>query len=421
MQNKRRGPGDTMSRPSHSLPTKHDTPRLDFLHGVVVLELASSVAAPFATQLLADLGATVIKIEKPGQGDDCRSWGPPFLDGESLWFISVNRNKSSVTLNYNHPAGYEVLTELVKKADVVLLNQVPRVQEKLKVDYKRLKAINPQLIHASITGFGLQGSRRNMPCYDLIAEGYSGVMDMTGELGGPPQKIGTPAADLLAGEDAAMAILAALFRKSRRQIGCQIDVSLVESMTRFMSPRLVPYLGSGEPMTRSGATDSVIAIYQVFNTLDLPLTLGLGNNNIWARFWEAVGEENVARQDSYSSNASRREKRSELVEKISDVLKHKGRDEWLKIFADQQVPAGPVYSLAEVAEDADMRKNGFLYQIERNGFQVPQVGMGIRFDGMAEGCDHAPPRLGENTRSILTEYLAMDAQEIDRLESENIV
>ena len=410
-----------MSTPSDSLPTKDDTPRLDFLQGVVVLELASSVAAPFATQLLADLGATVIKIEKPGLGDDCRSWGPPFLDGESLWFISVNRNKSSVTLDYSHPTGYKVLAGLIKKADVVLLNQVPRVQEKLKVDYEQLKAINPEIIHASITGFGLQGPRCNMPCYDLIAEGYSGVMDMTGESAGPPQKIGTPAADLLAGEDAAMAILAALFRKSQRKIGCQIDVSLVESMTRFMSPRLVPYLGSGEPMRRSGATDSVIAIYQAFNTLDLPLTLGLGNNNIWARFWGAVGEKEVATMDIYSSNASRREKRSEVVEKISDILKHKRRDEWLQIFADQRVPAGPVYSLAEVAEDADLRKNGFLYQIERNGFHVPQVGIGIRFDGMTEGCDQAPPRLGENTRAILTEYLAMDAPEIERLKGENII
>jgi crotonobetainyl-CoA:carnitine CoA-transferase CaiB-like acyl-CoA transferase len=410
-----------VSIPSNSLPAKDDSPRLDFLEGVVVLELASSVAAPFATQLLADLGATVIKIEQPGQGDDCRSWGPPFIDDESLWFISVNRNKSSVTLNYSHPAGYKVLTGLIEKADVVLLNQVPRVQEKLKVDYEQLKAINPAIIHASITGFGLQGSRCNMPCYDLIAEGYSGVMDMTGELGGPPQKIGTPAADLLAGEDAALAILAALFRKSRRQIGCQIDVSLVESMTRFMSPRLVPYLGSGEPMTRSGATDSVIAIYQVFNTLDLPLTLGLGNNNIWSRFWEAVGEKEVVASDVYSTNARRREKRSELVEKISDVLKDKSRDQWLQIFSDHRVPAGPVYSLAEVAKDAEHRKNGFLYQIERNGFHLPQVGMGIRFDGASEGCYQAPPRLGEHTRAVLTDYLAMDAQEIERLEDENIV
>src|SRR5690606_23331926 len=194
--------------------------------GIRVLDLTTSVAGPYAGLLLADLGADVVKVERPGQGDDARAWGPPFLDGESLWFLSVNRNKESVTLDYSRPAGHEALLALVAKADIILINQVARSQKKLGIDYASLKAVNPGLIHVSITGFGLTGPNRDLPCYDLIAEGYSGVMDLTGEAQGEPQKVGTPAADLLAGEDAALAALAALVARNRKSAGQEIDISM---------------------------------------------------------------------------------------------------------------------------------------------------------------------------------------------------
>ena len=190
--------------PADALPQKTGSP-LDLLDGVVVIDLTTSIAGPYAGQLLADLGAKVIKIEKPVAGDDCRSWGPPFLDGESLWFLSVNRNKLSVTLDFASALGCQTLRKMIERADVVLLNLVDRAQQKLGIDYASLSAVKKDIIHVSITGFGLRGRRADMPCYDLIAEGYSGVMDMTGEADAQPQKVGTPAADLLAGEDAAMA------------------------------------------------------------------------------------------------------------------------------------------------------------------------------------------------------------------------
>ncbi len=238
-------------------------------------------------------------MEKPGTGDDARAWGPPFLHGESLWFMSVNRGKQSVTLDIAAAAGKDVLRGLVAQCDVFIVNLVGRVQRKLGVDAASLRHLNPGLIHVSLTGFGLAGDRADLPCYDLIAEGYSGVMDLTGEAHSPPQKIGTPAADLLAGQDAAMAVLAALLRRQRDGRGCDIDVSMVESMSRFMTPRLMPYLGSGELSRRAGGGDSVIAIYQVFETSDAPMTLGLGNDAIWKRFWEAVGRPDVATEPAY--------------------------------------------------------------------------------------------------------------------------
>ena len=236
------------------------------------------------------MGATVIKVERPGKGDDCRAWGPPWLDGESLWFLSVNRNKQSVTLDYTNEAGRLVLHDLVKKSDVVIVNLTDRVQKKLGVDHAALSAIKPDLVHLSLSGFGLKGARKDFPCYDLIAEGYSSVMDLTGEADSPAQKVGTPAADLIAGMDSAYAILAALFDRQRSGKGHKLDISMIDSMTRFMSPRIVPYLGGGPVPQRSGARDSVISVYQVFDTADRPITLGLGNDGIFKRFWQAVGQ-----------------------------------------------------------------------------------------------------------------------------------
>jgi crotonobetainyl-CoA:carnitine CoA-transferase CaiB-like acyl-CoA transferase len=297
----------------------------------------------------------------------------------------------------------------------VLLNLVDRAQRKLGVDYASLIVNKIDLIHVSITGFGLSGSRADMPCYDLIAEGHSGVMDMTGEADAQPQKIGSPAADLLAGEDAAMAAMAAIIRRQRTGQGCQIDISMVESMTRFMAPRLLPFLGSGELPRRSGGRDSVIAIYQSFDTADQPLTLGLGNDAIFRRFWTAVGEPDVADNPAYATNAQRRGERAALVARIAAILKHKPRDEWLALFVAVRVPAGPIYRLDEVAEDAELRARRFLYAVDRNGVRVPQVGLGIAFDGRSERCTKLAPKLGEDNDAVLRGWLGMEGTELEAL------
>ena len=408
-----------MPNPARSLPLK-EGPGLDLLDGVVVLDLTTSVAGPYAGQLLGDLGATVIKIERPGAGDDCRAWGPPFLDGESLWFVSVNRNKQSVTLNTASAAGRQMLLRMVAKTDVVLVNVVARVQRKLGIDHATLAAVKRDLIHVSITGFGLDGDRADLPCYDLIAEGYSGVMDMTGALDGAPQKVGTPAADLLAGEDAALAAVAAIVRKQRTGQGAAVDIALVESMTRFMAPRLVPYLGSGDVMRRSGGTDSVIAIYQVFETADDPITLGLGNDGIWRRFWAAVGAPERAEEPTHASNAARRTDRARIVKDIAARLKARGRDEWLAIFQAARVPAGPIYRLDEIGEDAALRRRGFVYGFDRGGERVPQVGLGIAVDGASEGC-RPPPKLGADNDTIFQNWLGLSAAEQATLVADGVI
>lgn len=408
--------------PVNQLPHKDGAgaETLNLLEGVRILDLTTSIAGPYATLLLADLGASVIKVERR-EGDDARGWGPPFLARQSLWFLSVNRNKRSVTLDFSKPQGRELLHRLVTRQDVVVTNQVGRSQKKLGIDHATLSALNPGLVHVSITGFGVQGARSELPSYDLIAEGYSGVMDLTGEAGAPPQKVGTPAADLLSGMDAAMAVSAALYRRRADGKGCAIDISMVESMTRFMAPRLVPYLGSGEVPRRSGARDSVVAVYQSFDTADEPITLGLGNDAIWRRFWTAVGDPDYGADARYRSNKDRREARTEIVARIQSVLRQRRRDDWLPLFAQHRIPAGPINRLDQVAADPELQARGMLYSVPAFNTRIPQVGLGIRVDESSETFRTPPPGLGEHTDEVLSEELGLGAAEISRLREQQII
>jgi len=387
------------------LPLKEPGSGFDLLAGVRVLDLTSSIAGPSATWLLGDMGAEVVKVERPAGGDDVRSWGPPFLDGESLWFASVNRNKKSVLLDYSTPEGLALLYDLADQADIVVANMPARAAKKLKIDAETMRLRDPALIYVSITGFGLEGDRADWTCYDLIAEGYSGIMDLTGPAGAPAQKVGAPAADMLAGQDAAFAAVAALFARTRTGEGCVLDIALVDSMTRFSTSRIVPYLGSGEAPTRTGGTDSVIAIYQSFDTADLPMTLAIGNDNIWRRFWEAVGQPEMLEQPGLSSNAERRARRAEIVGVIAKILIQRPREEWLALFRSTRIPAGPINSIPEVVQDEGLRARGTLYRVRgADGRIVPQVGTGFLIDGKANVPRSAPPRLGEHTEEVLQQW-----------------
>ena len=407
--------------PLQHLPPPPTGAPLALLKGITVLDLTTSIAGPYAAMQLGDMGAEVIKIERPGKGDDCRAWGPPWLDGESLWFMSVNRNKQSVTLDYTSDAGRAVLHDLVRKADVVIVNLTGRVQKKLGVDHAALSAVRADIVHVSLSGFGLTGARRDFPCYDLIAEGYSGVMDLTGEAESPPQKIGTPAADLIAGMDAAYATLAALFDRQRSGKGHKIDISMIDSMTRFMSPRIVPYLGGGPLPKRTGARDSVISVYQTFDTQDRPLTLGLGNDGIFKRFWQAVGQPAVADDPRYATNAERCAVRPELVEKIQTVLRTQSREYWLKKFVEHNVPAGPVNSAEEVARDPELVARGLFYTATAGARKIPQVGLGIAVDDSNATYRSAPPLLGEHNDAVLAGLLGYDAARISQLKTLKVI
>ena len=403
------------------LPSPKHNHCFSALQNIKVLDFSTSVAGPYGCQLLADFGAEVVKIEKPITGDDARGWGPPFLDNESLWFLSVNRNKSSVVIDMALDEGKALFNKLICEADVLVTNLLPKVQKKLKIDFESLKTLNPQLIHASLTGFGLEGKRSNFPCYDLIAEGYSGVMDMTGEISQDPQKIGTPAADLLAGMDLALATMAALLQRAKDHQGHAIDIAMVDSMTRFMTPRLISYLGSGELPRRDGAKESVIAIYQVFQTADEPITLGLGNDAIWKRFWSALNEPEYINDPKYTSNADRRKLRQQLVQAIQERLLKQPKAYWLDLFQSNNIPAGPINRLDQISSDAEMFQRGMFYSLNNKSSEIPQVGLGIQIDGQQSFCSKPPPKLGADTSMILEKWLNLSNLEIENLISKNII
>jgi crotonobetainyl-CoA:carnitine CoA-transferase CaiB-like acyl-CoA transferase len=401
------------SLPLKSLPLRVPGGRPNLLGGTRVLDLTTSLAGPYATMLLGDFGAEIIKVERPGSGDDSRQWTPPSYAGHGLWYLSVNRNKRSVTLDFSQPEGLQLLHRLIQECDVLVTNQLPSVLSKLRVDYESVKAIRPDIVYVSLTGFGLGGERQNDPCYDLIAEGYSGVMDLTGELENDPQKVGTPAADLLSGSDAALGCLAALMDRAHTGNGHHVEVSLVESMTRFLTPRIVSYLGSGEVPRRSGAKDSVIAIYQVFATADDPITLSLPNDAIWRRFCAVVERPDLAADAGLASNALRVARRAELVAAIQEILRGKPRTHWLDAFRKNKVPAGPINRVDQVVEDGELLAREFFYAMTNGEQPIPQVGLGIRFDGRTAGYERVPPALGADTTSILQELAGLSADQID--------
>jgi crotonobetainyl-CoA:carnitine CoA-transferase CaiB-like acyl-CoA transferase len=314
-----------------------------------------------------------------------------------------------------------VLHRLVAAADVVVLNVVPRVQKKLGIDYDALRAVRPDLIHVSVTGFGATGQRAELPSYDLIAEGYSGIMDITGEPDSPPQKVGTPAADLLAGMDAVIGTLAALYDRARTGNGHQVDISMYESMARFVGPRIVTYLGSGEVPRRSGARDSVIPVYQAFDTADEPITVGMGNDRLWHRFWEAVGDPGYGADARFSDSPSRLAHRAEIVARIQAILRTMPRDHWLAVLAEARVPSGPINRIDQVAADQGLMERGFLYRMQRGDGVIPQVGLGIRFDDSAAGPGRPPPALGEDTARVLSAWAGFTEEEIAALGQAEIV
>jgi crotonobetainyl-CoA:carnitine CoA-transferase CaiB-like acyl-CoA transferase len=394
------------TRPLDDLPIAPTRPAFSLLEGIRVLDVTSSIAGPYGTMLLADLGADVVKVEPAGRGDDARAWGPPFLHGEALWFLAVNRNKRSIALDLSKPGNRELLVRLACAADVVITTLRGRQLAKLGIDYPALKVRRPDLIYCAITGYGLTGPNSSLPGYDLIAEGVSGIMDLTGEPETGPQKVGAPAADMLAGMDAAFAIVAALFDRERNGKGHHIDVSLVESMIRLLTPKFTSYLGSGELQRRTGGRDSVIAVYQAFDTADDPITLALGNDKIFTRFCDAIGRNDMSIDPRFTGNASRRQHRAHLVAEIQAILREQPSAHWLRIFDDADIPAGPINHLEAVVADPHLIEREMFYRYKYDGHEIPQVNTGWHLDSAANTPRRPPPRLGAHTESAPLEWLA---------------
>lgn len=391
------------------------------LDGIRILDLTTSYAGPFCTMFLADMGAEVVKIEEPQKGDDSRYWGPPFFRGISPWFLSTNRNKRSISLNIREPQGLDILKELISKADVFVMSLTLKALEKLGLSYESLTELNPALIYCSITGFGHTGPYRYRPCYDLISEGIGGVMGVTGD-NDHPEKVGTAAGDILAAHQACFAIVSCLYRRTFTGLGDFIDVSLVDSVVSFVTPRVVSYLSTGELPRPDANRSTPIAVYQPLQTKDGYLNMGIGNDRIWERACKLLGLEELLEVVAYKTNESRKIHRSEIVSRLEEVLRTKDTQYWFEYLSENGVACGPIYYLDNVVDDPHIRSRGMIFNLEDEELgMVPQVGSPWRLGKTQEKTHTAPPRIGEHDEEVYREWLDMEPEDLERLRRSEII
>ncbi|MEE3853043.1 CoA transferase [Gordonia sp. LSe1-13] len=397
-----------------------NTPTKPPLDGVRVVDMTTSYAGPTAAMYLADLGATVIKVERTGAGDDARSWGPPFADGASAWFASANRNKQSLALNLRHPRGREVLLRLLDTADVFLQNMNPAKLERMGIDAASVRARNPRLVYCAMSGFGLTGPDSELPGYDLVAQARSGLMSVTGEKGRSPQRVSTALSDVVTGMCAAIAVNAALVRQTQTGQGETVDVSLLDTDLALMAPRIAAFhAGEPEPAP-SGGTDSVLAVYQPFQTADRSIVVAIGNDAMWQRFCGVVGLPELAADPALADNAGRRAHRSRITECVARSLATRSAAAWLTAFAEVDVPSAPVQTLSEVVGDPQVIARRALMPVPGSDGDLASVHSPFRLASLPEPRNERFPDLGEHSGSVLAE-IGFEESEIATLFAEGAI
>ena len=329
------------------------------LKGIRVLDLTRVLAGPYCAMLLGDMGAEVIKVEEPGKGDDTRGW-PPFAGGESTYFMSVNRNKKSITLNLKTPEGRELLKKLAKKSDVLLENFRTGTMEKLGLGYATLAKLNPRLVYCAISGFGESGPDSHRGGYDLIVQAESGVMDLTGFPDGPPVKVGNSIADLVAGMSGAHGVTLALLARQKTRRGQKVEVAMLDVMAALLTYQAGMYLNAGRTPARRGNEHPSIVPYEVFKAADGYLALGVANNSLWERCCAALERSDLAKDPRYATEAARVENRSTLVPLLNQVLGARSSEDWMKRLEAVGVPAGRIRTVPEVCESEHLRARGMV-------------------------------------------------------------
>ncbi|WP_406229213.1 CaiB/BaiF CoA transferase family protein [Streptomyces anthocyanicus] len=376
--------------------------------------MTTSYAGPTASMYLADLGADVIKVERPGTGDDARSWGPPFVQSASAWFASANRNKRSVAINLGVPDGLATLRTLIGESDVFMENLNPGKLEALDIDHVRLRADFPHLIYCAMSGFGLDGPDSTLPGYDLAAQARSGLMSVTGDKGGAPQRVSTALSDVVTGMCAALAVSAAVVRQRTEGIGDLIDVSLLDSDLALMAPRIAAYLAGEPEPAPSGGTDSVLAVYQSFRTADRDLVIAIGNDAMWRRFCVAIGLPELAERADLADNAGRRAQRTQLTELVGARMTERTAAEWQQILGDAGIPCSLVQRLSEVIVDSQVIARRSLLPVPGTGGAMHSVHSPFRFASIPDPRNARFPELGEHTVEVLAEH-GYTSAEIARL------
>lgn len=385
------------------------------LAGVRIVDLARVMTGPFCTMMLADMGAEVIKIERPGTGDDTRQWGPPFFEGEAAYYLSVNRNKRSIVIDLKSDGGKEVLWKLVELADVLVENFSPGTIDRLGFGYETVRARKPGLVYCSISGFGQTGPQRDHPAYDLIIQGLSGLMSVTGAQQGPPTKVGIPISDIAAGMFAAYAIVAALFRRDRSGVGEYIDASLLSALVTLMTYHAVDYFMTGMVPGRTGNAHPMICPYDTYPTKDGYVVIAVGNDALWARFCRAISWEQYICDPRYAHNPDRVERYDEVTAMVTERLRCMTTAEVIDILSVAGVPCGPIRTIDQVFADPQVQHERLARTIHHPTIGTVIVpGFPYRLASVDLDVALPPPLLGEHTDAVLREA-GYDAETIARL------
>lgn len=403
------------------------------LEGIRVLDLSRILAGPYCSMLLADMGAEVIKVERPSKGDDTRAFGPPFIEGESAYFLSINRGKKSITVNFKKDEGREIIYRLIKKSDILLENFRPGTLDKIGLGYKDVEKINPQIIYASISGFGQTGPERLKAGYDLTVQGMGGIMSLTGDPSGPPYKVGTSISDILAGIYACQGILLALIARSKNGKGQRVDVSMLDCQVSLLTYQAGIYFATGLVPKRKGNQHPTICPYETFKASDEYINIAIGNDELWQKFCDllapfeknsltGLGLKEIKDDPKFSSNPKRVENRDELFPIIGKIIREKRAQEWLKIFDDEGIPAGPILSVDKVLSHPQVLAQEMVVEVNHpKSGKIKLTGIPVKLSATPGSIDKPPPLLGEHNDEVLSNILGYSKEEIKGFKEEGVI
>ncbi len=401
-----------------------DSSKSRVLDGIKVLDLSRVLAGPWCTQILADFGADVIKVELPGKGDDTRAWGPPYLTGadgeeergESAYYLSCNRNKRSVAINLADPQGAALIRKLAAEADILVENFKVGGLKKYGLDYESLAAVNPRLVYCSITGFGQTGPYADRGGYDFVAQGMGGFMSITGETDGPPLRAGVAMADLSTGMFATVSVLAALRHAERTGVGQQIDVSLLDTQVAMLANQAMNWLVGGIVPGRLGNRHPTVVPYKTFDVADGTMIIAVGNDGQFRLLCEELGVAGLADDPRFSSSSQRLINRDQIEAVVQDLVRNIPRDALLARLVAKGVPAGPVNSIKDIFEDPFVEARGTVHRFVRpDGVEIPTVAYPGKLSKTPADYRYCPPRVGEHSRAILNDWLSLEDAELDGL------
>ena len=392
------------------------------LAGVRIVDFSRVLAGPYCTMMLGDLGAEVIKIENPSGGDDTRQWGPPWLNGQAAYYLSLNRNKRSITLNLKHPRAQVIARQLIAQADVMIENLKAGTMKQYGLDYETLSREFPRLVYCSITGYGQTGPDRDRPGYDVIIQGEGGLMSTTGPVEGPPYKVGIAVVDVTAGLYASQAILAALLRRERTGRGQYIDIALLDTQVAWLLNVAQNYMVSGKPSMRCGNANPNIVPYQVLETADGYIVIAVGNDKQYQRMCEVAGRMDLWEDERFQTNASRVTHRDELVPQWEQVFRARLTAEWVKALNDHNIPAGPINDIPQVLSHPQVIARQMVQAVEHPKVgAIPMLGPVPKLSETPARIHKAPPMLGEHTDEILRNELRYTDDEIAALRDDGAI